>query len=431
MIEEINNNIAIELQMAREMITFIGRLEHASLDEKKMLPYIITSIQNRAKLLNASVGDMLRALTLAQPLSGKEKEPTVEKLEFSNGGSQVAIRTKDKERYLQELNLSRNLLKRLRRHSLVKEEEEGEYKAANAYAQLSNHVFFNVSNKLLEKGYFKNLNIDLRKGNILVLTATYLSMMFFSTILAILIGVAAAVFMFFFSVSPAFPFIAAQTGEVLARLQTSLWFLIVPPLVTMAGFYFYPGMERKSLARQIDSELPFVVIHMGSISGSGIEPTQIFKIVGLNKDYKHTRGEIRKLLNQVNVYGYDLITSLKNVARLTPSTRLAELFNGLSTTISSGGDLKIFFEKRADSLLLNYRLERERFTKIAETFMDIYISVVIATPMILLLLLVMISVSGVNIGNLSLGAMTFIIIFLVAFVNVIFLWLLSVKQPAY
>ena len=215
-----------------------------------------------------------------------------------------------------------------------------------------------------------------------------------------------------------------------ARILRFFWLIFLPALITFSAFYFYPYAERSSLSRKIDSELPFVVIHMGSISGSGIEPSQIFKIVGLSREYPSTRGEIRKLLNQINVYGYDLITALKNVARLNPSARFAEVLNGLSTTISSGGDLKTFFEKRAESLLLNYRLEREKFTKVAETFMDIYISVVIATPMILLLLLVMISVSGVQVG-LNLGQMTLLIILVVAVVNILFLWVLSMRQPVY
>ncbi len=135
-------------------------------------------------------------------------------------------------------------------------------------------------------------------------------------------------------------------------------------------------------------------------------------------------------MNQINVYGYDLVTALQNIARLSPSPRFSELLSGLSTAISSGGDLKTFFEKRAETLLLNYRLERERFTKVAETFMDIYISVVIATPMILLLLLVMISVSGVQIG-FTLNQLTLLIIFTVAMINVVFLWVLSMRQPSY
>ena len=202
------------------------------------------------------------------------------------------------------------------------------------------------------------------------------------------------------------------------------------PLATFFVLYYYPSTERDSLAKRIDQELPFAVIHMSSISGSGIEPTQIFKIIGLNREYPFLRKEIRKVLNQINLYGYDLVTALNNVSKTTPSTKLSELFSGLSTTITSGGNLGEFFAKRADSLLVTYRLEREKYTKIAETFMDIYISIVIAAPMILMILLVLISLSSYDVG-LSTGQLTALIIGVMGVINVIFIFILHLKQPRY
>jgi flagellar protein FlaJ len=184
------------------------------------------------------------------------------------------------------------------------------------------------------------------------------------------------------------------------------------------------------LLKKIDQEIPFAVIHMSAISGSGIEPSEIFKIIGLSKEYPNLRKEIRKVMNQINLYGYDLVTALNNAARSSPSEKVSELFTGLATSISSGANLSEFFEKRSESLLLSYRLEREKYTKTAETFMDIYISVVIAAPMILMLLLVMIGVSGIEVGFSTTG-MTFLIILVLSFVNVLFIGFLHLKQPTY
>ncbi len=169
---------------------------------------------------------------------------------------------------------------------------------------------------------------------------------------------------------------------------------------------------------------------MSAISGSGIEPSEIFKIIGLSKEYPFLRKEIRKILNQINLYGYDLVTSLNYVSKNTPSKKLSELLAGLSTTISSGGDLSDFFEKRAETLLVGYRVDREKFTKLAETFMDIYISVVIAAPMILMLLLVMIQVSNINLGFSSTQIGIFIML-IIAVLNVFFIGFLHIKQPTY
>ncbi len=130
----------------------------------------------------------------------------------------------------------------------------------------------------------------------------------------------------------------------------------------------------------------------------------------------------------MNVLGHDLITSLRNVAFKSPSKKLGELLNGLATTITSGGNLPEFFNKRAESYLFDYKLEREKYTKMAETFMDIYISVVIAAPMILMLLLMMMKISGFGIP-LSTSAITIIMILGVCVVNIGFLTFLSLRQP--
>ena len=74
-------------------------------------------------------------------------------------------------------------------------------------------------------------------------------------------------------------------------------------------------------------------------------------------------------------------------------------------------------------------MEREKYTKTAETFMDIYISLVIAAPMILMLLLMMMKVSGLGI-SISSSAITLLMIFGVTMINIVFLVFLQLKQPS-
>ena len=73
-------------------------------------------------------------------------------------------------------------------------------------------------------------------------------------------------------------------------------------------------------------------------------------------------------------------------------------------------------------------IEKEKQAKAAETFMDIYISVVIAAPMILMLLLMMLKIGGLGIG-LSTGAITISMILGVTVINIFFLTFLHLKQP--
>jgi flagellar protein FlaJ len=430
MIQELRANVETELSIAQEMARFCAQRSRLPVNEQGSVDQALRSLQQRIKLINNSLDELTRAISLAKPLGKKERTLALESVTLPQTQQTLILRPRDKTRYLEELSISDQLLKRLKKHAVIEEKPETFYRASNAYARISNKLFLTLSEKLAESTVFKDLNLDLRKSNASVLVTTYISMLLFSTVVACGVGVLLFFFFMFFQITLDPLGFAVYEGSLLSRAWVLLAALLLPPILAFILFYFYPSSEAKSIARRIDSELPFIVIHMGSIAGSGIEPTQIFKIVGLSREYPNTRGEIRKLLNQINVYGYDLVTALRNVAQLTPSLRLGELLNGLGTTISSGGDLKTFFEKRAETLLLGYRLERERFTKVAETFMDIYISLVIATPMILLLLLVMISVAQINIG-LNINALTFLIIGIVAVVNIIFLWLLSIKQPSY
>jgi len=160
-----------------------------------------------------------------------------------------------------------------------------------------------------------------------------------------------------------------------------------------------------------------------------IEPSKIFSVIISTGEYPYLNKEFTKLLNEVNVFGYDLVTALRNIAFNSPSKKLSELLNGLATTITSGGDLSEFFDKRSQTLLFDYRIEREKATKSAETFMDIYISVVIASPMILMLLLIMMKISGLGI-SLSTTAISLLMVAGVAIVNIIFLVFLQLKQES-
>ncbi|MEK6898513.1 MAG: type II secretion system F family protein [Nanoarchaeota archaeon] len=426
MIDEIKKNLAVELEMTRQLIGFIEH-RNSSENEKKLIEGVSASLRNRIKILNDSCKEMISSTSLAQNLLGKDIKRKIEKIEFGN--ESVAVKKIDKNKYLEELSISENFLKRMKRQAKEKPVAISAFKGANFYGRLSNKIFLNRSNSLVKGPFFREMIKDLDRSNMRILGTTYISMVFLTGIITFVLGIFLAFFFYFYSIGIEFPYVNASEGGFI-RLLKIIWIPFSLPLLSGIVFYFYPYTEKRSAAARIDGELPFVVIHMRSISGSGVEPTQIFRIVGRSKEYPYTGNEIKKVLNQVHVYGYDLINALKNVASVTPSQKFAELLNGLGSAISSGGDLKTFFEKRAETLLLSYRIDRERFTKVAETFMDIYISVVIATPMILLLLLVMISVSGFNV-RFSIGQMTFAIIAIVIFVNIIFLWLLGVRQPSY
>lgn len=433
MIPEIRKNIDTEIDILREISTYINRLNSTSNpNERKMVNDTINSLVKTMKMLNSSIPKLLSNTTLAKPLTQNVKNPGLEKINVKRADKEITVilDKNDREKFLKELSINESLIRNIKRKELMQKEQFNEFKASRGYLKLSNKFFLEKAQRYIAKGYFKSLQIGLKKANIDVLFETYVASIFLTTFLSFFASIFIVLFFIFFQLDTSTLTFAVFNGNYLMRMLHLIWIPFAVPIITFAAMSYYPSTEKDSLEKKIDQELPFAVIHMSAISGSGIEPSQIFKIIAFSNEYPNLRREIRKVLNQINIYGYDLVTSLNNVSKSTPSSKLSELFAGLSTTISSGGSLTEFFEKRSETLLVSYRLEREKYTKIAETFMDIYISVVIAAPMILMLLLIMLSVSSPELGFTP-QFLSFLIISVLSLINIVFLVFLHLKQPSY
>ena len=406
--------------------------------EKKVLNNYMQSIVKQVSILNNSIPSILNQIILIKQLPSSNINKEIKNTELlyvshNNEGfeRQVGILKKERNNYLKELDISERSLKQIlkkRKEDVV--ELVNEYKKPRGYVRIANKLFGNSASKMVENGYFKKVSEDLRKSNFTLLTKSYIAVIFFSTFLSGFFGIGLTILFMFFGISLESPYVyLISFSEInpLERLLKVFWFIPLVPLITFLALYFYPSAEKSSLKNNLDYELPFAAIQMSAIAGSDIEPSNIFRIIALNKEYPAIRNESKKLMNQINLYGYDLTTSLKNVASISPSKDWADLLNGISTNLRSGGNLSKYLDKKAESLLFNYRLKREKATKAAETFMDIYISVVIAAPMLMMLLLIMINIS--NIGfNLPVPVLSTIIISIVSLIYIIFLIFLHMSQ---
>ena len=434
MIEDIKKNIDSEMRMLREISIYMNRFENASVSERDLLLNAVNSLIESMKIVNDTIPGLvveIRDVNL-ENIPKTRKNEDLEKVSFGYDKQQLmmTIPSRKKEELLKELSISRSYIKKIKRGKSDKKEALVEFKATRGYLKVANSLFWNNAVKAIRKGYFKKLARELQRANIDILFQSYVAMIFMTLILSTIFSIFISLFLLFFDVNMGAPFITFYSGDYLIRLSQVVGIILLVPLVVFLVLYYYPSGERKSLEKRINQELPFAVIHMSAISGSGIQPSEIFRIIGLSKEYPYLRKEIRKVLNQINLYGYDLVNALNNTASTTSSIKLAELFSGLATTITSGGDLSEFFDKRAETLLNDYRLEREKYSKTAETFMDIYISVVIAAPMILMLLLIMLTLGNFDLG-FSTGQLTFIIIAAITGINLVFLVFVHLNQPSY
>jgi len=321
----------------------------------------------------------------------------------------ITINRADKKEFLKKLKMSEGALLGL---SKMKAKDSGiVVNKPSSYARISNKMFREWSDKLVPQ--FSSLSKDLKKANIRFLLSSYLSMAIMTMFISFIVG-----FLIF---------------ALLLVISLGNWMYFVLPFglagLSLAAFYFYPASEASSVQKKISGELPFATIHMAAIAGSNIEPTKIFKIIAMSTEYPNIGKEIRKVITQIDVYGYDLVTSLKNVASRTSNKRLAELFSGLATNISTGGALKNYLEKKAENFLMDYKLERNKYADLAGTFMDVYISILIAAPLVLMMMFIVMNVAGLGLGGLTIQSLLVLSVIGIVIVNIIFIVVLNMKQP--
>ena len=435
-LKEFKEAAAKEIKIVNEIISTYHGIDQGSNEEKSMLSSHIQSLKTILSRTIDDISNLLDDLSMTKPLSKNKATFEMPKTDFSGSKkTQVTARPyfeedTSKKHKIVDISvdeLDRKTIRRLKKKEKV--QERVKERKPSKYISLSNKFFGDVGTSLSKKKMFITLKRDLIKAHLQYTAPSFISVLIFSTLLAFIAGFFIAMFLMFFKISFAWPIITSVSSEIGSRFLMFFWIMILLPVGTALIIYTYPSLEKGYIANKIEQELPFATIHMSAIAGSLVEPSKMFNIIISTRDYPYLERELIKIINEINVYGYDLINALRNVGFNSPSQRLAELLNGIAITINSGGNLQDFFDKRAQSLLFEYRIEREKYAKSAETFMDIYISLVIAAPMILMLMLIMMRVSGLGI-SISTAGITLIMVLGVVMINIIFLTFLKLKQPS-
>jgi len=418
MFEELKRNIEGEKKIIEQVNSVYSKLKNTDGKEKQAYLNSLEALKKQLKILNDSIPSLVGSISPIKKLdtSTPEKKPEdVANVKYSTPvkeGNLITIKKGDIESFAKELNLSNSALKDLKKSE--KEDQDKQDKVIadkpDALSGIANKFFLKISEKIAPS--FNNIHEDLKRSNMKYTLSTYISIALLVSLLTFILSFAV--------------FIAFIVLGIL-----SAYYIFVPFFLVIASagiFYIYPSSEKDSVDKKISEELPFVTIYLSAIAGSNIEPTKIFRVIAESGDYPAISTELKKMMMQVEIYGYDLVSALKNSAQKIPNERFAELLSGVATNITSGGSLKSYLEKKAENFLLDYKLERQRYSAVAETFMDIYISLLVAAPMILILLVIIMNVTGMGIG-ISADNLLVLTIGGVVLLNIVFLIILDIKQP--
>lgn len=332
-----------------------------------------------------------------------------------------------KEKYIKELNVSYQELEdfikaeKLKQKGKLKETKTEDFTLykPNEVGAVANKFMKKTADKLIKNHpkLFQPMFDTFLKVDMAILSRSYVATILFFSIFA-------------FPLALGFLFLMNVAFGLNIVIVFVLAFLIA--LATPIAFYFYPRSLIGEKQAKIRQDLPFALVHMSAVAGSGAAPISIFELLVESDEYPELKKEIKKVLNYVNLFGYNLSNALRNVALTTPSEELKELLNGIISTIETGGDLKDYLKEKSEDALNQYRLDRKKQVEALGTFSEVYTSILIAAPLLLLVTLAIINSIGGQIGGVSVKILAYLgVAVALPLLNVGFIFFLKTQSTNY
>jgi flagellar protein FlaJ len=276
-------------------------------------------------------------------------------------------------------------------------------------------LFGDFSRKI--EPYFPDLKDELKKADLKISPQEYIANALFASLLSFMITLPSLAF-----------FISFASASFLFGYLTSVTLAIGLPIIVFLIYINYPKSIIKEREKKIDTYLPFSTLYLSSIISSGLPLHKAIKTFTEFSEHKDFVSEMKKIVNDVEFYGLDILTALERAASRTPSRKLREFLYGILATIRSGGNVYTFVKERTADFFIDYRRKLADFSHSMTIYTEIYlVSVVLGTIFFIILTSVVSAIGGATQNILSLQL--FMIFIFLPTVSILFLYLVKKAQP--
>jgi flagellar protein FlaJ len=277
---------------------------------------------------------------------------------------------------------------------------------------------------LIPKGILSKLSglqKNLAKASIRVSFMEYMGLMVLTSLIS---GVAV------FSLSF---FILYFSFQVVQALVFSVLIGVLAGLAAAGTSYVYPMFQISSRGRKIDANLPLIANFMSVLASSGMPPERIVRSLANVGDEFSVGEEARRIIADVELMGLDLRVALRNASLRSSSKKFGSMLDGVVTTSHMGGDLASYLNDEAEKFKKARAQTMKGFLENLSTIAEAYISLLIALPLALIVMLSVMSFvgGGAFIGGVDPQVLLTIVAFVItpACVAILLLIVDSVTPP--
>ena len=180
--------------------------------------------------------------------------------------------------------------------------------------------------------------------------------------------------------------------------------------VTWLTRYYYPFLLVDSRSRNIDVMLPHAIVYMYALSFGGMDfLTTLRRMAEAEDTYGEVANEFDTIVRDVEVFGNDLFTAIRNTRNLTASDNLEMFLDDLLSVLDSGGDVTAFLHDESEKYMQRSQEEQKQFLTTLAVLSEVFIVGFVAAPLFLFVTLIMMTFLG-SAGFSMLFAIVYLVI---------------------
>jgi len=163
---------------------------------------------------------------------------------------------------------------------------------------------------------------------------------------------------------------------------------VITSVISYVMRWQLPASDAVVRAQGIEEGLPRTAAFMYALSRGGMEFPQIIRTLAHNREiYGETAREMNIAVREMDMFGRDMITALRRMARRTPSEQFKTFSENMTSILQSGSDLSTFFHGQYERFREEQEERQEEVLELLATIAEMYVTVLVAGMLFLITIL--------------------------------------------
>ncbi len=263
----------------------------------------------------------------------------------------------------------------------------------------------------IEKGSFERLNRSLKKAGMDISIRAYLGS---AIICSILVGV------FSFFLVTVGSILLLQDASPTAELQNQLFpsvligtiIGVICGIIVILPFLYWPQMKAADRKILIEAGLPSTASYLSAMSSSGVPPTRLFySLAGEASVAPEISKESKRITRDIEIFGYDILKAIRTASERSPSERFSKFLDGMSATITSGGDITFYLSAEGKALMKLKEEETKEFIDQLGVLSEIFMIIGVVAPLFFIVIIAILAVISpeTTVGTIIMIMLTYVI----------------------